>query len=183
MLRASGWILTAGLLLCGGAQARGQMEFPGDTQSGWPMQGGPMGMPTSPELEGLQQEQTELMKAADPELADYQEKMRSVQDELGKVMKSLAAEEIDKDKARAELLPLIKERQELRDDPAFQAEQILSQAAFSTPEFQKKMAKIQEKINRVLQRLMAKRMRQARGGRPVVARAVTNAPPQSGPER
>lgn len=167
MSKSRGYILTAELLLCA-AGARAQTGL-----------GAPMGMPTSPELEELQKEQTQLMKEADPELADYQEKMQGVEAEIAKVTKSFAAKEIDKDEAKAELLPLIKEEQELRDDPDFQAEQMLSQAAFSSPEFQKKMAKISEKMNKVMQNLMAKRMRRARRGRPDAARSA----PADGPSR
>ncbi len=177
MNKASVWILTAGIALYAVASAWAQTGFGGTMTSGPMGPMGPMGMPASPELEELQKEQAELMKEADPELADYQEKMRSVQDEIGKVTKSLAAEEIDKDEARAQLLPLIKEEQELRDDPGFRAEQLLSQAAFSTPEFQKKMAKIQERMNKAMQKLMAKRLRAPN------TRPAPNARPQSGPAR
>ena len=159
MSKSRGYILTAELLLCAVVATRAQTGL-----------GAPMGMPTSPELEELQKKQEQLIKEADPELADYQEKMQGVEAEIAKVTKSFAAKEIDKDEAKAELLPLIKEEQELRDDPDFQAEQMLSQAAFSSPEFQKKMAKISEKMNKVMQNLMAKQMRRAQRGRPGATR-------------
>ncbi|NNN07004.1 MAG: hypothetical protein HKL90_13995 [Elusimicrobia bacterium] len=176
MVKSCGYVLTAGLLLCAAA-ARAQMGF-----GGGPMMGGPMAQmgPTSPEIEKLQKEQTELMKETDPELVDYQEKMQGVQGQIMKVMKSFADKEIDKDEAHAQLLPLLKEEQELRDDPDFQAEQRLSSAVFSSPEFQKRMAKIQEKVNKAMQKLMAERMSKARRGRPTTSAAsAVNARPQS----
>ncbi|NNN06287.1 MAG: hypothetical protein HKL90_10340 [Elusimicrobia bacterium] len=179
MVKTSGCILTVGLLLCAAAKAGAQTGF-----GGGPMPDGPMGR-LPPEMAELQREQERIVKEADPELAAYQEKIQGVESEIGTVVKRFADKKIDKDRARAELLPLMKEEQELRDDPNFQVEQRLSQAALSSPEFRKKMAKIQEKMNRAMQKLMAERMRKARGGRPVVhARSAPNAqPPLNGQAR
>lgn len=148
MANKSGYILTTGFALCAVAvtSAGAQVGFGGDSIPGGMM--GPvdqMGMPTSPEMVKLQKEQADLIKEADPELADYQEKMRAVNSEIAKVVKSFAAQDIDKDEAHAELLPLIRQEQELRNDPDFLAEQRLSVIVFSSPEFQEKMAGLQKK--------------------------------------
>ncbi len=170
MLKLNGVILAAGLVVGGAAAA--QMG-PGGGPMGPSFAGGPV----PPEIKEIQKAQVELMEEEDPELYAFQEKQQGIEEEIAAVAKSFAAEEIDKDEARAELQPLIKERQELRDDPAFQTEQILSQAAFSTPEFQKKMAKIQERMNKAMQRLMAKRLRTPN------TRPAPNALSQSGTAR
>ena len=145
MQRTSGWILASGLILGGAGLAVGQM---------FPPTGGMTGqMP--PEMAEMQKAQERLMKDVDPELYAFQTKQRIVNAKIEKITTSFAKKEIDKETARESMLPLIKEQQELQNDPEFLVEQRLAQAYFSSPEFQKKMKEV-----------MAKFAAARKGGRP-----------------
>lgn len=135
MVKASGVIVAAGLVLGGGAAA--QMFGPGGGSMGQPF-GGLSGQ----EMREMQKAQIEIMKEMDPELYELQEKLRGVEEKIQKVRERLAKREIDKAAAKEELLPLVKERQALVNDPDFLAEQQLAGAVFSSPEFQARMEKI-----------------------------------------
>lgn len=135
MMKPSIWLLAAGLMLGGGA-ARAQMGFPGG-----PPFGGPTG-PVPPEMAEMQKAQEKLMKEEAPELQAFQEKLKGIEGEIGTVLKSFAAQEIDKEAAKERLLPLLKEEQEINADPDFLAEQRLAQVYFASPEYRAKMEKI-----------------------------------------
>lgn len=141
-MKASGWILTAGLMV-GGAAAGAQMFGPGGPM-GQPF-GGPTGQ-VPPEIARMQKAQEELMKEAAPELFAFQKKLRGVEAEVAAVVKGFAGGEIDKETAKERLLPLLKEQREIREDPDFQAEQRLAQVYFSSPEYRKKMEAIMRKF-------------------------------------
>lgn len=131
MLKASGWILTAGLILSGGIPAHGQTGFP----SG-------QGLPTgemSPEMAQMHKARMQLIKEASPELYAYQERLRKIEEKISTIKAGFAKKEIGREAAKAEILPLVKEAREIRDDPEFQVEQNLAQAYFSSPEFRRKI--------------------------------------------
>lgn len=121
MLKANGWILAAGMILGGGGRAHGQIGFPGQ----------PPGQPT-PEM-------AEIQRAA--ELYAFQEKLRSIEARIAKISGSLLRKEIGEETAKEKMLPLIKEQQEIQNDPEFLVEQRLAQARFSSPEYRKKVEK------------------------------------------
>jgi len=136
MLKTSGWILTAGLILGGGARAFGQMGFPGGPQSA-----GPAGqMP--PEMVAMQKAQDRLMKEEAPGLYAFQKKLRGIETKIEEAAASFANKEIDKETAKDKMLPLMKQEQKIKNDPEFLVEERLAQVYFSSPEFRAKMEKI-----------------------------------------
>ena len=127
MRRASVWVLMAGLILGGGARARGQMGFPGGPTAQMP-----------PEMVEMQKARNRLMKAAAPEFYAFQTKLQAIEAKLGVISQSLAKKEIDKATAKENMLPLIIEEQEIRNDPEFLVEERLAKTYFSSPEYRKK---------------------------------------------
>lgn len=126
MRKAYGLILTAGLVLGGGLGARGQM-------GGLPPDNEP------PMVAALKKEWGQLMKEEDPQLYEFQEKIQGIDTDIGKVLKNFAAQEIDKDEARAELLPLIRERRDLTDAPEYLVEMRLADVILASPECKAKI--------------------------------------------
>lgn len=153
MLMASGWILTAGLILGGGVRAYGQMGFPGGQLS---FPGGQSGQ-VPPEMAEMRRAQERLMKEAAPEFYAFQDKLRGIEAEIGETVASLARKEIDKGTAREKILPLIKQQQEIQNDPEFLVEQRLAQGYFSSPQYRKKAEK-------VMRALAEKQKRKAKPG-------------------
>lgn len=136
MLTVGGWILTAGLMLGGAGLAGGQ----GFSPPGQPF-GGASGQ-APPEMAEMQKAQARLLKEEAPEFYAYQEKLRVIDEKIGEISASLARKEIDKATAKENMLPLIKEQQEIQNDPVFLVEQRLTQAYFSSPEYREKVGKI-----------------------------------------
>jgi hypothetical protein len=126
MSRTTGLILTAALLTGAGATARAQQGLT-DSQ----------GQMTS--------EYARLMREAAPEYAALQAKLRGLEAQIRKITRSYANKEIDKDAAKEQLVPLLKEETELRNDPDYLAEQRLAQAVFNSPKFQEKVRALQNR--------------------------------------
>ena len=101
---------------------------------GW---GGAPGQ-TSPEMAEMQKAQSQLMREAVPELHAFQERLQSIEREIGRITERFAKDEINKESAKVDILPLIREAHEIRNDPEFLAEQRLAPAVFASPTFQKK---------------------------------------------
>jgi peptidoglycan hydrolase CwlO-like protein len=131
MRKMSGWILTAGLILGGAARARGQTGFAG--ASGGQVPSG---------VAEMQETQDRLMREVAPELYAFQKKLRDIDAKIDGIVAKLSKQEIDKDAAKEEMLPLIKEQQEIRNDPEFLVEQRLSRTYFSSPEYRAKAEKV-----------------------------------------
>lgn len=136
MLKIGRFILITGLMLCGDRPLRAQMFVPPGPPSGAPVGQVP------PEMAEMQRVQARLMKEAAPELYAFQEKLRVIDAEIGKIVASLTRKEIDREAAKENMLPLIKERQEIQNDPEFQAERRLALAVYASPEYQKKMGAV-----------------------------------------
>lgn len=128
--KLNGFILTVGLTLGGGTMVCGQMVFPGGPAAQLP-----------PEMAEMQKVQERLNKKEMPEFYAFQEKLRGIETRMGKISASLASKEIDKETAKEQMLPLIKEEQEIQNDPEFLVEQKLAQGYLSSPEYGVKLDK------------------------------------------
>ncbi len=128
MRKSCGFILTAGLVLLGGG-ASGQIES-GD---GLPPDNEP------PMVAALKKAWGQLVKEEDPQLYEFQKKIQRIDRDIAKVLKNFAAQEIDKDEARTELLPLISERRDLTDAPEYVAEVRLADVILASPECKAKI--------------------------------------------
>ena len=135
MKKASGLILTAGLIVVGAGRSSGQM-FPPTGQGQVP-----------PAMAEMQKAMAELTKETSPELYAFQEQLRSLDEKIMKIVKSFSNKEIDRKAARAAILPLVKEQKAIQNNPDFLVEQRLMQAYFSSPEYQAKAKAIREKMN------------------------------------
>lgn len=93
----------------------------------------------APEMIEMQKVQERIMKAADPEFCVFQERLREAEAKIAEVSAGFVRGDIDKDEATSDMIPLLQQERDIQENPEFQAEQRLSQAIFSTPEFQKKM--------------------------------------------
>ena len=132
MVKARRFLLIAALMSCGLRPLRAQMfGLPGQPFGAAPGQ-------TSPETAEMQKAQSQLMREAVPELHAFQERLQSIEREIGRITERFAKDEINKESAKVDILPLIREAHEIRNDPEFLAEQRLSQAVFASPKFQKK---------------------------------------------
>ncbi|HAM34458.1 MAG TPA: hypothetical protein DEB40_13785 [Elusimicrobia bacterium] len=131
--QASGWALIGGLILAGPGLARGQMIPPPQSPASSPF--------TSPskEREVMQEAMEDAIKEEMPELREFQERLQALEAKILEVAKLLAHEEIDQDAAREQLLPLVKERHEIENDPSYLVEKELSRALFSSPTNRKKI--------------------------------------------
>lgn len=132
MLKMIVWALSSGLVLGGGLVAA-QMHTTPD-MSGMTSPQEMMEMQAS-----MQKAQSEMVKEISPELYAFQERLRKIEMQIGKILERLAKEEIDRETARAELLPLVREAKEIENDPDFIVEQRLAQAAYASPRYQKMM--------------------------------------------
>ena len=139
MFKASGWILTAGLIMGGAGIAGGQTA----SSSGDP---GVVPALLPAEMAEMQKVQSRLMKDADPEFFSSLELLRNIKEESEKIVERFRRQEIDKTAAQAELLPLSNQEQEIRNDPNFLVEKKLWQVILSSPKFQEKMKKAMAKL-------------------------------------
>jgi hypothetical protein len=94
----------------------------------------------------MQKAQQRLMKEAAPELYAFQEKQKSIEAKIDKIVASFKSKEIDKETAKENMLPLIKEEQEMQNDPEFLVQQRLAQVYLSSPEYQEKMKNLMAKF-------------------------------------
>jgi hypothetical protein len=81
------------------------------------------------------------LKEAAPEFRAFQEKLEAIDAKIMKIIENLGRKQIDREAARTELLPLVKEQQEIQSDPEFLVEQRLAQAYFSSPEYRQAVLK------------------------------------------
>ena len=145
MLKTSGLILTAGMILGGAGFAVGQEVPPEGLPSGQLLVAMPSGQ-LPPEAAEILNAQERLILEACPELHVFQERLNTIKAEIAEIIKRFTKKQITKNQARAELLPLVAEELEIRNSPAFLVEQKLLQVYLSSPEYQAKIKKI---INRV----------------------------------
>jgi len=130
MFKSKGWILTAGLILGAAGMVLGGLGMPSiETPSA-----------QLPQTEAkIQTVQMQLIKEASPELYAFQDRLQKIAVQIGKITKSFAQKKIDKDTARAKLLPLMEEEREIQNNPYFLVEQWLMQVYVSSPESSKKV--------------------------------------------
>ena len=127
MLKTNVWMLMAGLILGGGLRA---YSLP----------------PEAAELEKSRaatiRMHRQLMKDTVPELYAFQAKLRSIEAKLKKIEANLAGQVIDRETAKEDMLPLIRQQLEIQIDPEFLVEQRLAQVYFASPEYRNKAEKV-----------------------------------------
>lgn len=119
--------MAAALLLASGARAQQGPNFPPGGEAA-----------VAPGSAELRSAQDQLMKTAAPELYAFQRKLRGLQKKIDAVERNLAAGETTRAEAREQLLPLVRERQEILVDPEYLTELRLAQVYFASPEYRKK---------------------------------------------
>ena len=128
MPRTSVWILAAGLIWYGPGRAQGQAPAPASRP------------PVN--ADEMQKARARLFQETAPELYAFQEKLRVIDENVKKIETSLAKKEIGKEEAKENMLPLVKEEQEIRNDPEYLVQQKLAQVYFSSPEYRVKLQKL-----------------------------------------
>lgn len=156
-----------------------------------PVQGQPAGSPEMESVPGaraslgarkLHEKAEKLIQEYAPEFRDFQEKISDDEKRISGVVARLGKNEIDADEAKAELLPLVEDEQEIRNSPDYLA----AQAEYASPVLQSKLRKLVDafksyqrvEMQKAMRRLIAERSRGIHGGRTAVdAPSAPNAQP------
>ena len=94
----------------------------------------------------MQKAQAQLTREASPEMYAFQERLRKIEEEIGRITASYAQKKINKVEAKAALLPLVLEQRKIQNSPDFLIEQRLMQAYFSSPEYKAKAEAVMRKF-------------------------------------
>jgi hypothetical protein len=138
-----GWIMTACLILAGAELAAGlddarkaQEKRMTELTAGLAAGQAPAGAGRTAIA------RARLLEEAVPELHAFQERLGAIEAKIVKIIASLGQKKIGREAAKEKLLPLIKEQQEIQNDPEFLVEQRLAQAYFSSQEYRNGVLKI-----------------------------------------
>ena len=142
MGKIGGLVFISGLILCGAQLASGQAKSIPGRSSG---QGSQISQAVA---EKEQKAWMQLIKETSPKLYAFRKRLRYINDEIRKITEDFAKKKIDKETARQELLPLVKEEKEIRSNPVFLVEERLSPVYLSYPEHQARFKQIMDTLGK-----------------------------------
>ena len=91
------------------------------------------GVAVPPEVRAMEQAREELLKETSPELHEAQRRLRRIGTSIQRITARWSRGELSRAEAREQLLPLIREREEIRSSPEFLADMELAQASLGSP--------------------------------------------------